>query len=148
MIVVSTFRMSELNVYVANNFLYDFSKTQEGYLTNLGLSDTLTPSDPDIIFEYTTYTPLTAASVVLFSPDIPEAAVIRATILNEDNIPIPGTETQIQVPELPAFKKSKYTFTTPLEPGSKLRFQVTSTDLDSIGTYVFCNATIYLPESS
>lgn len=133
--------MSDLNIYAAHDFSYDFSKTHSGYLTNLGLSDTLTPSDPDKekVFEFKTPYALTSAAVVLFSYTMPVSSGFHLVVLDQDNVPIPGTETISSG----SAKCSRYTFTTPVEVGTILKFQVESTELDTIRDYVFCNATIH-----
>jgi hypothetical protein len=130
--------MTELNVYAASNFEYDFSQTQEAYLTEQGLSSTPNPPDPDKIFEYTPYVSLSAISVILFSMRFPQGAQIHAVALDQNNAPIAGSESQ--VPGI--LPKSKYTFETPVSAGTTLRFKIAATGLSGIKQYIFCDATI------
>lgn len=132
--------MTEVNIYATYQIPFSFQTNPQAYLTIKGFSGTPTPPDPDKIFEYTPYYPITAASVILCAENIIPNGLIHTTILDQNNTPIPGTEA---VTSDVVVMKSVYTFDTPVQPGTTIRFSITSSGLDSVSTYVFCNATIF-----
>lgn len=132
--------MTEANIYTATNISYSFSTTPQAYLSDQRLSSTPNPPDPDKIFEYIPYYPLLAVSIRLCPNKLVADATIHATILDQNNIAIPGTEEVIKDITL----ISKYTFTTPVQAGTPIRFMISSTSgLDSVNSFAYCNATIF-----
>lgn len=130
--------MTELNIYAAYNFSYDFSQFQEAYITKNGFYSNSNPPDPDKIFEYVPRKSLSAVAVLLFAYNLPNGAQIHTAILDQLDNPISGTEVQIGGTVL----KSKYIFDSPVLPGTILRFKITPTNLSNVKQYAFCNITI------
>jgi len=124
--------MTELNMYAAQNFSYDFS--QDAYLTKTGLSS---DPDPDELFEYTALSDLSCVSVILCSTKLDQGSQIHASVLDQNNLQIPGVESQVAGSTL----KSRYVFDTPISPETTIRIKVSS-NISGNRAYLFCNATI------